>query len=179
MKNPVFNRQHIKEYFLYGSIAAALYLVPVLFFLSQIKYEHLYYICAGTALFMFVIFFYALQLVSRPYDRKRAVSMLIAGNLATLAGVAISVLLVLISFLCFFPDLFSERPVEEVIRNAPATIQPHHPSDLLFMIMLFTIFANTSVGSFVSVVTAYAGKKNQTGDKPAHLDKRISRDIRA
>jgi hypothetical protein len=173
MKNPVFNRQHVREYFFNGLLAAVLYAVPVFFFLAQKKYEDLYYLYAGTGLFMFTIFFYALRLVNRPYDSKRAVSMLIAGNLATLAGVFIAVVLVLIGFFFYFPDIFSITPTRSLLQDAPSTIQPTRPSGLLFMILILTIFGNTAVGSFVSVVTAYAGKKNQTRDKPASLEQHI------
>ncbi|MES2329760.1 MAG: hypothetical protein V4539_09165 [Bacteroidota bacterium] len=174
MKNPVFNSKHVKEYFTNGLLAAILYTIPVFFFLSQKKYEDFYYLYIGTGLFMFTIFFYALRLVSRPYDSKRAVSMLIAGNLATLAGVFISVLLVIAGFFFYFPAIFSVTPTESLIQDAPSTIQPARPSGLLFMIMILTIFGNTAVGAFVSVVTAYVGKKNQTRDKPASLEKHIA-----
>ncbi len=172
MKNPVFNRQHIKEYFTNGLLAAVLYVIPVFFFLSQKKYEDLYYLYAGTGLFMFTIFFYALRLVNRPYDSKRAVSMLIAGNLATLAGVLIAVILVIAGFFFYFPDIFSVTPTRSLLQDAPSTIQPQ-PSGLLFMILILTIFGNTAVGSLVSVITASVGKKNQTRDKPASLEQHI------
>lgn len=175
MKNPIFNRQHIIEYFVCGFIAAILYVIPVELFLYQKVYENLYYLYIGLGLFMFTIFFYALRLVNRAYDRKRAVSMLIAGNLATVAGVLIASLLVLGSFIIYFPDVISPVQTSDVIRDAPSTIQPQRPSGLLFMIMLITIFGNTSVGAFVSVITAYVGKKNQTRDKPASLETNIAR----
>ncbi len=173
MENPIFNRQHIREYFSYGFLAAAVYTIPVLLFLSQKRYENLYYLYIGTGLFMFTIFFYALRLVNRPYDSRRAVSMLIAGNLATLAGIAISVLFVIAGFFFYFPDMFSITPTESLIRDSPSTVQPVRPSDLFFMIMILTVFGNTAVGAFVSVVTAYVGKKNQTEDKPASLERNI------
>ncbi len=173
MKNPIFNRQHTREYFFYGSLAAILYSIPVLFFFSRGVYGDLYYIYIGLGLFMFTIFSYAVQLVNRPYDRKRAVSMLIAGNLATLAGVLITVIIIGVGFLFFFPNVFVVRPVAETIYQAPGSIQPARPSGLLFMIMMITIFGNISVGSFVSVVTAYVGKKDQTEDQPAELESRL------
>ncbi|MEO8174117.1 MAG: hypothetical protein ABI581_13580 [Sediminibacterium sp.] len=173
MKNPVFNARHIREYFMNGLLAAVLYTIPVLFFLSAKKYEDFYYLYVGTGLFMFTIFFYALRLVNRPYDSKRAVSMLIAGNLATLAGVFIAVLFVVAGFFVYFPDIFSVTPTQSLIQDAPSTIQPARPSGLLLMILILTIFGNTAVGSFVSVITAYVGKKNQTRDKPASLEQHI------
>ena len=173
MKNAVFNRQHIMEYVLYGSLAAILYIIPVFLFLGQKKYEDFYFLYIGTCLFMFAIFFYALRLVKRPYDSKRAVAMLIAGNLATLSGVVISIVLVIVGFFFYYPDIFSITPTASLIQDSPSTVQPIHPSGLLLMILILTIFGNTAVGAFVSVVTAYVGKKNQTSDEPASLKKAI------
>ncbi len=150
MKNPIFNRQHIKEYFGYGLLAAILYAVPVWFFFSKGIYQDLYFIYIGIGLFMFTIFSYAIRLLNRPYDKKRAVSMLIAGNFATLAGV-------LIAFILVGGGSFFFQPTR----------------GLLFMIMVITIFGNISVGAFVSVITAYVGKKDQTQDEATHLDKQI------
>lgn len=173
MKNPVFNRQHLREYVSYGFLAALLFAIPVVLFLARHNYEDFYFVYIGICLFMFAIFFYALRLVNRPYDRKRAVSMLIAGHLATLCGVAFAAIMVIAVFFFFYPAVFSITPTESLLRDAPTAVQPEHASGLLFMVMLLTLFGNTAVGAFVSVITAYVGKKNQTRDKPASLDKHI------
>src|SRR6476659_36534 len=97
MKNPTFDRKHINEYLLYGGIAAVLYMIPVMIFLSKSKFETLYYLYLGCALFMPAIFFYSYRLLYHRYDEKRAVSMLIAGLLATLSGVIIACILAIVA----------------------------------------------------------------------------------
>ena len=173
MKNPVFNRQHLLEYLLYGAIAAVVYMVPVILFLYNNKYENLYYLYIGCALFMATIFYYNYKLLDRKYDKKRAVSMLISGHLAVLAGIAISVILVIIAMLIAFPQLFSSMPSREIISNAHETNQVRRPSELLLMILSTAIIGNFGVGSFISVVVTYAGKRDQTKDKPTNLEVHI------
>ena len=174
MKNPIFDRRHITEYLTYGFIAALLYMIPVIFLLRSRNYENFYYLYIGTGLFMCVIFYYAFRLLYRPYDKKRAVTMLVAGNLATIAGIIISLIFVVIATWIFYPNLFSAPASSEVLLNAPPQNEPNLPSGFLVMIMMATIVANFGVGTAISVVTAYAGKRNQTKDQPAELTTHVS-----
>jgi hypothetical protein len=117
MKNPLYDRQHIKEYILFGTIAAILYLIPVVIFLYNRTYGNLYYLYIGCILFMVVIFFYVYRLLYQRYTEKRAVSMLIAGELATFAGVFISCIGIVIAMFITFPDLVASIPASEVIEG--------------------------------------------------------------
>src|SRR3954447_16635922 len=101
---PVVNRRHVREYFIFGIIAAIVYLLPTLYLLIENKYQNLYLLYIGNALFMGVIFYYNFYLTGHPYDGKRAVSMLTAGFLATIVGTILSAIVVIISMFIFFPD---------------------------------------------------------------------------
>lgn len=173
MKNPLFNKLHIREYLLYGFIAAILYFIPTAVFLYNNRYENAYYLFIGSCLFMLVIFYYVMRLLNRPYDRKRAFSMVIAGHLATLAGVVISCVLVAITILLFFPSIYSSSRLDTVIENVTPTEQPHRSSQLLFITLVMTILCNFGVGSFIAIMVAYAGKKDQTKDVPPDLNANI------
>ena|SRR5688572_22447493 len=170
MINPLVDKRHLKEYVLFGLAAAIVFTIPVIIFLSQNQYENFYYLFIGSGLFMLVILYYAYKLLYRPYDKKRVMSMVIAGHLATLTGVIFSCILATICFLFFFFGNSPTVPVDRVVENVPATIQPNQSISLLLMIYAVATIANFSVGSFISVVTAYAGKVNQTRNKPATLE---------
>lgn len=173
MKTPTFNKKHVKEYVFFGAMAATLYLIPLFFYLMNNRYENSYYLYIGNAMFFLVIFYYNMKLLYRPYDKQRAVSMLIAGHLATVLGIVITVVLSTILMTGFFPALFSLKAPEAVLSNAPAAADVVRPSGLLFMIFINAIICNFGAGSLVSVLVSYAGKQNQTKDKPAHLDTHI------
>jgi hypothetical protein len=114
-------------------------------------------------------------LLRKPYDKQRAATMLIAGHTTTFIGTAISVLLGAILMAIYIPDLFSSAPAANAgADNAPEYMQLKRPSGWLVMVCLNAILINGAIGSFVSVMTTYAGKRNQTKDKPAHLGKHVS-----
>ena len=176
MRNPIFNRKHITEYLSYGALGSVVFMIPVLYFLYHNKYENMYYLFIGCLLFMAVIFFYNYKLLNRPYDKKRAVSMLLASEMAILASVLISSLFIVIAFLFFFPHLFTNMQTDRIVQNAPAQVEAYKPTGLLMMVLAVNVLGNFSTGSFISVVTSYAGKKDQTRDQPAPLEKMIRRD---
>ncbi|RXK86034.1 hypothetical protein [Filimonas effusa] len=170
MYTPTFNKRHLTEYSLFGLLAAALYSIPMFFYLENNKYENSYYLYIGNALFFLVIFYYNMKLLYRPYDKRRAVSMLIAGHLTTLAGVILSVTGALVMTLFFFPGLFSTRVPDSILNNAPANAETQRPSSLLFLIFINAVICNFGAGALISIMVSYAGKKNQTKDKPADLE---------
>jgi len=122
---------------------------------------------------MATIFYYNFHLISHPYDGRRAVSMLIAGHLATLVGTILSAVVVTILMFVFFPDLFSTHPSGEVLAQANTEAKTPYPSGFLFMILLDVILGNASVGSFASILTSYVNKRNQTKDRPANIGNRV------
>jgi hypothetical protein len=173
MKTPVVDNRHVREYFLYGIIAAVLYLLPTLYLLFENKYQNLYLLYIGNALFMATIFYYNYYLIRHPYDGKRAVSMLMAGILATLIGTIIAAVTATILMFVFFPDLFSVHPAGDVLAQSNSAATTSYPSGFLFMILLDVILGNISVGIFVSIITSYVNKRNQTKDKPADIENRV------
>ncbi|MCW3089481.1 MAG: hypothetical protein JWP81_550 [Ferruginibacter sp.] len=166
MAKPVFDKRHIKEYLLFGSIGAILYMIPVVLFLYSNSYQHLYYLFIGCVLFMAAIFFYVYRLLYTRYDEKRAVSMLLAGHLATLTGIIIASLLVVVAMLFFNADLFSRVPADQLLPGAATQDRQNTPVYLLLMILSTTVIGNFATGSFISVIVSYAGKLDQTKDKP-------------
>lgn len=173
METPVTNNRHIREYIVYGIIAAVLYLLPVLYLLFQNKYQNLYMLFIGNALFMATIFYYEYYLIGHPYDGKRAVSMLMAGLLATLTGLIIAGVIVTILMFILFPHLFSQHAANDVLSQANSAAKTPYPSGFLFMILLDVVLGNASVGAFASILTSYVNKRNQTGDKPADIENRV------
>ena len=96
MINPLLNKQHLRQYLLYGSAAAVVYIIPYIIFLMRNEYENFYILFIGSGLFMLAIFIYTLKLIRQPYDKKRTLSMIFAGHLATITGVLIAAFLVVI-----------------------------------------------------------------------------------
>ncbi len=173
MKNPLFDKKHVKEYLIYGFTAAVLYMVLVLFFLADNKYENLYLPYIGNFLFIAIIGAYTGSLIKREYEGKRSVSMLIAGHLALIAGIIFSVIFVVIGVFTFYPGLFSAMHPNELLPDSPSSIRVTYPAGLIFMLMANIILVSGGGASLLIVIFSYAAKRNQTKDKPASLEKYI------
>lgn len=176
MKTPTFNRKHLKEYFFFGGMAALLYLIPLFFYLTNNRYENSYYLYIGNALFFLVIFYYNMRLLYRPYDKSRAVSMLMSGHLTTICGVILSVVAATLLMIAFQPGLFTPKPSDAILSDTPANAEVIRPSGWLFMIYINAIICNFGAGALISIMVSYAGKRNQTKDKPAHVDTHLPSD---
>ncbi len=177
-RSQVVDKRHVRDYFLYGIIAAILYLLPTLYLLFANKYQNLYLLFIGNALFMATIYYYNYHLTMHPYEGKRAVSMLAAGHLATVVGTILSVVIVIITMFIFFPHMFSAHPAVQVLAHANSEATTQYPSGFLFMILLDAILGNATAGSFVSILASFANKKNQMRDKPADVGNRMPADAR-
>src|ERR1700753_154149 len=105
MKNPLFDRRHIKEYILYGLIAAVVYMFFVWVIIKGNMYENFYLLYIGSFGFMCTIFLYVIRLLHRTYHNERAASTLIAGHLASLAGVVFSCIFTVVLILCYHPAI--------------------------------------------------------------------------
>jgi hypothetical protein len=174
MKNPLFGTKHLLEYLTYGSAAAFLYCIMFYFHISDRSYQSSYLLYIGNMLFCLPILLYNIKLFGKPYDKKRTVTMLIASHIASLAGTVLSVILSVLLMLMYYPDMLSSTPDGSGLANAPEMTQMQRPTGWLFMIVINALLLNFSAGSFISIVTSYAGKKDQTKDKPAHLGKHVS-----
>jgi hypothetical protein len=168
MYNPVLNRQHARDYFLYGGAAAFLFVLPVWYFLASADYEQSWIVYSGSILFMFAIMVYAIRLIRHPQDHKSAVIMLMAGHLAVLTGVLLSVLFSGILCLVYIPGFLSGHSADGFLQNAPAGLNRNN-TGTVFQVFFPATLGNLGTGSFMSVIISYVLKPNQTGDKPAPL----------
>ncbi|MDN3657387.1 hypothetical protein QWZ08_17175 [Ferruginibacter paludis] len=109
---------------------------------------------------MVAIFFYEFKLLYTRYDKKRAVSMLLAGYLTTLAGILAAVIFAVIAMLFFNPHLFSSMPDQQLLHGAAAPDQTTKPIYLLGMILATATIGNFATGSFISIIVSYAGKRD-------------------
>jgi uncharacterized membrane protein YhaH (DUF805 family) len=173
MMNPLIDKRHLKEYILFGLIAAVLYCVMLFFHLRSGDYKSSYLLYIGNVLFGAAIFIYNMQLIKRPYDEQRATSMLIAAHVTAAIGTAFSVIFCIVMMTIFHPEIFSAGPSDTGLANAPANTQLKAPSGWLMMVCINALLINFSVGSFLSIMVSYAGKRNQTKDKPTDLSKHV------
>lgn len=165
MENPVFNRQHAKEYFLYGGAAALLFAAPVWYFLARAEYEQSWVVYGGCILFMFAIMAYSIRLTKRGADRKSAVRMLMAGHLAVLTGILLAVFFSGVLCLVYIPGFMSGHSADGFLQHAPPGLNRNN-TGTVFQVFFPATLGNLGAGSFISVIISYVLKPNQTKDTP-------------
>jgi len=173
MKNPLFDRSHIKEYLLFGSIAAIAFTAFVVIFLIDNKYENMFLLFVGSMAFSLVIAIHGYMQINRRHEGKSAVRMMLSTHLTLIVGVVLATILSVLSTYIFFGNLADTKPNDAIIENAHTTTEVSRPSGLVMLILIYAAIVNFAVGSFLSVLVAYVGKRNQIKDKPAELDNEI------
>lgn len=173
MKNPLINRIHIKEYLLYGFICAIAYSIFVWLFLRDNKYENFYLLYVGNVALMVIMGIYHFKLIDRQFEGKRSVAMMIAGSFVLLTGIVMSLVIIAALIVAYHPAVFSSAPADNLVQDAPVTVKVRQPVGLAFMIGMNSILVNLGAGSLISVLFAYAGKRNQVKDKPTPTHTRI------
>ena len=173
MENKLYNRAHLREYLFYGLAAAIAFIICIIFFLINNRYENSLLIYIASILFASVIAVYNYSQIKRPMEGKGAVRMLITTHLAIVVGVILASLFSVLAMYFIFGDLGAVRPPDAVLEDADPGSSVKRPSGLLVMILIYATVTNFAVSSFLSVLISYVFKKNQTKDKTAELDKTI------
>lgn len=164
MANTLFDRRHLREYALYGSLAGLVYSIPVLLYLAIASYYYSAILFIGSILFMFVILIYSIKLTRRRPDYKSTGMMIIAGHMAVLVGIFISVVCATILCFAFIPGFLSGDSQDAFLNRAPQAFNKDNEGTLMLIYVTATI-VNFGAGAFMSVLVSYVVKLNQTKDK--------------
>ncbi|MBV9988384.1 MAG: hypothetical protein JO301_11955 [Chitinophagaceae bacterium] len=170
MKSPLLNKRHVTQYLTYGALAALGYLAGALVFIIHNNFDYTWWLYVGNVLFMFFIFLYARALTVKKEDKLSAMTMLMAGHSATITGIVLACVLTLISLFVIQPGIVTSAPAQP-LAEAPAQVVPDKGgTGIAFMIFINATIVNFCIGSFISLISSYAIKRNQTKDKPAPLN---------
>lgn len=163
MTNILFNKKHLKEYALYGSIAGIFHIGSVWYFLSKSAYYPAPILFFGSILFMFVIMVYAVKLTKRRSDNKSTWGMIISGQITVAFGIVISVICSFILCSFYIPGFINGAGAVGIFRSAASRLNVNH-TGTIELIFITATFENYGAGAFISAMIAYALKPDQTQD---------------
>lgn len=154
-----------RPYLIYGLLAAVVYCIPVIIFLSNPDYSQGWLLYLGNLLFLFpvIAFLYA-------FNRKRnenagTLVMLSAGSITTVIGIVLSVILAFLLLVVMVPGYLSPGTAGKVLTGEPANITQDKTRGLSFMIFATAVIGNVAAGGFVSIIFPFAMKADQTREK--------------
>ncbi len=160
----MFKKEYLLDYIVYGGLAALLYCIPMIYFVHLADYHNTWMLFGGNVLFLFGILTYMLAFAKRKGQNPSTQTMTAAGHLATVFGIVISCIVVLITLAFFSPALNGN-----VMADAPSQTGNGNTHDLVLFVFMCAIIGNLCGGSFISIIISYASKKNQTKDKKSEV----------
>lgn len=146
----------------YGFIAAALFSVPMIFFVRESTFSQSWLLYLGNFMFMLSVAAYMVYFSERKNENASTTSHLLTGHVVTVIGVILAVIISLIALSILVPGIFQSGQADQVLERAPAQVQGRKTNGLVFMVLMNAIVGNVSTGSFISIILAYYQKRDQT-----------------
>lgn len=154
-----------KPYLIYGLLAAVVYCIPVVVFLTNPEYSQGWLLYLGNLLFLFpiIVFLYAFN--KKRTENAGTIAMLTAGHITTVGGVVIACVLAFLLLVIMVPGYLSAGTTEKVLTGEPANITSDKTRGLSFMVFATAIIGNFAAGSFASIIFPFALKADQTRER--------------
>jgi hypothetical protein len=166
---PMFKKQYITSYLIYGLLAAIAFCIAAAFYLRTPEFRDTWLLFLGNALFLVVISVYILLVNRKNNENASTQNMNAAGHIVTIVGVLLSSIICFILLMLFVPDLFSAGATDTVLEDSPAQTRGGKTDGLVFMLFMNAIIGNFAAGSFASIILPYAAKRDQKKDKSSEV----------
>lgn len=144
-----------KQFFIYGCIAAIVYCLPILWFISADVFSKIWLVYLGNALFLATIFIFVVYYSKHPEGDLKPVN---AGFYIAGAGIAFSILGVLLATLIFAPQILRFEDLKQ-LAHAPASFSQYNSGEIFFILFGSAILGNLIAGSFATIMGASATKR--------------------
>ncbi|MEJ7680021.1 MAG: hypothetical protein WKG06_19615 [Segetibacter sp.] len=165
----MFKKLYIPSYLMYGTLAAILFCIPMIIFVSSAKFSNTWWLYVGNVLFLLGIVFFMLAFNKRKGEDTSTQTMVAAGHITTVVGIIISIIVAVIALLMFVPDIFNSGQSDTVLENAPSGTGTGKTHGLVFMMFMNAIIGNLVAGSVPSILLSYTAKRDQTKDRKSEV----------
>lgn len=165
----MFKKEYLSSYLTYGVLAAILFSIPMIIFLSSAKFSSTWWLYIGNVLFLLSIVFFMLSFNKKKGEDPSTQTMVAAGHMTTITGIIISIIIAVIALLIFVPDIFSSGQSDSVLENAPSTTGTGKTHGMIFMIFMNAVIGNLVAGSVPSILLSYTAKRDQTKDRKSEV----------
>lgn len=160
----MFTKNQILRYLKYSIIAAIIYLVFVVIYLSKDNYALTYILYIGNMLFAVVMVFFVVMIAKRREWNASPKMAIAAGHITAAMGVILSCLCIFIILAIMKPIGYSDvtNTAKELAKPTPALEGSGH--SLMFILFMDAVFGNIGAGSFVSFMLPNMLKSDQKGE---------------
>jgi len=154
-----------KPYLVYSVIAALLYGVPSVFFISRADFSYAWLLYLGNFLFMLMVVWFLMTFNFKRDENAGSLAMFTASSITTVMGAIFSLVLSLLLLAILVPGIFQPGLADKVLINEPAQSVDGKTNGLVFMVVVNAVFGNIFCGMFVSIIFPFTLKGDQTREK--------------
>lgn len=154
-----------RPYLIYGLLAAVVYCIPVVIFLTNPEYSQGWLLYLGNLLFLFPIIAFLYAFNKKRTENAGTIAMLTAGHITAVGGVVIACVLAFLLLVIMVPGYLSAGTTEKVLTGEPANMTQDKTRGLSFMVFATAIIGNFAAGSFASLIFPFALKADQTKER--------------
>jgi len=160
----MFTKDQILSYLKYSIVAAIVYLIFVVIYLSLDNYALTYLLYIGNMLFAVVMVFFVVRFAKRRDWNPNPKMTIAAGHITAAMGVILSCVCIFIILAIMKPIGYSDvtTTAKELAKPAPALQGNGHT--LMFILFMDAVFGNIGAGSFVSFMLPTMLKRDQKGE---------------
>lgn len=172
-RKSMFKKVDFKSTIISAVIAAVLFCVPVVAYISSASYRQSWLLYLGSFLFLIVIWVHTMLDNKKRDMNESTVAMVFASHMATIAGVIVSCLLCFILLVLLVPGYLEPGTADKTLVGEPANIVQDKTDGLSLDVFIAATIINFSVGSFAGIILPFYTKRNQTKDprQPTPLQK--------
>ncbi len=154
----MFSKNYIKAYLFRGLIAAAIYCVTVVIFLVQEKFQSIWVLYLGNALYMLAVATIIFLNNKAHKFTDSPVTSAISGHVLSITGAALSVILSLLLYFLFSTGIFTGQ-TGEVLKHAPSQMSENSSHGMLFILIVNAALGNTITGFFAAVFASFSASR--------------------
>lgn len=160
----MFTKDFFKRYLLRGFIAAAVYCITVVIFLSKETFQSVWILFLGCALYMAAVAT-IVYLSNRSHKfTDSPLTSTISGHVLSLTGATLSVILSLILYLVFYAGA-SAKGATETLQHTPAGMPHNTTHGILFVILVVAALGNTVTGFFAALFTSFGSSQSRPNEQ--------------
>ena len=155
----MLNKNFFKTYIKRALIAAVIYCITVVIFLSKENYTATWILFLGNVLYMLTLATIIFLINRAKKFEGSPVASTISGHILSFTGAAISVILSLILYILFYLGLNGTKG--ETLHQSPAGLSANSGHGILFVLIIVTALGNTITGFFAALFTSFDTSKEQ------------------
>ncbi len=148
----------VKRYLLRGLIAAGVYCITVVLFLYQEKFQSIWLLFLGNALYLAAIAIIVFLSNRAHKFEDSPITSTISGHILSVTGAALSVILSLVLYFLFYAGIDGAKG--ETLHQAPANLSGNGATHgMLFVLVIVAALGNTVTGFFAALFASFDSSK--------------------